>query len=182
MEQVIINVELHETILICRREVMFIVADPEEKTCHGIITVRKVVDIDNERMDMVRKLRKRRAPDVSVSVINERKGRRFECGYCEYESRAQYITARHVARVHLKSIRPTKCDLCPFRTIYSANLKRHIQRVHISVVNVRLRCESKSSESRSSMSLRSKSGSKSGSTSTKSTAKSSSSSSVVPLN
>ena len=177
MEQVIINVELHETILKCRRELMFIVADPEEKTCHGIITVRKVVDIDNERMDMVRKLRKRRAPDVSVSVINERKGRRFECGYCEYESRAQYITARHVARVHLKSIRPTKCYLCPFRTIYSANLKRHIQRVHNSVVNVRLRCESKS-ESRSSMSLRSKSGS----TSTKSTAKSSSSSSVVPLN
>ena len=176
MEQVIINVELHETILKCSREVMFIVADPEEKTCHGIITVRKVVDIDDERMDMVRKLRKRRAPDASVSVINERKGRRFECGYCEYESRAQYITARHVARVHQKNIKPTKCDLCPFKTIYSSNMKRHIVRVHSSVVNVRLRCESKSS--RSSMSLRSKSGS----TSTKSTANSSSSSSVVPLN
>ena len=56
-------------------------------------------------------------------VVNERKGKRFECGFCEYESRAQYITARHVARVHHKSIRPTNCDLCPFKTIYSANLK-----------------------------------------------------------
>ena len=147
MEQVYITVELHESIMKCRREFMFVVADPEEKTCHGILTVRKVFDIDNERMDLVRNLRKRRAPDASVStVVNERKGRRFECGYCEYESRAQYITARHVARVHLKSIRPTKCDLCPFKTIYSANLKRHNRRVHNSV-NLRLRCESKSSGS-----------------------------------
>ena len=170
-------------------EIMFVVADPEEKTCHGILTLRKVFDIDNEGMDRVLNLRKRRAPDASVStVVNGRKGRRSECGYCEYESRAQYITARHVACVHLKSIRPTKCDLCPFKTIYSANLKRHNQRVHNSV-NLRLRCESKSSGSKSSGSgskssrskSRSKSGSKSGSTSVKSCAKSSSSS-VVPLN
>ena len=182
MEQIVIKVELHESIMKCRGEIMFVVADPEEKTCHGILTVRKVFDIDNERMDRVRNLRKRRAPDASVStVVNGRKGRRFECGYCEYESRAQYITARHVARVHLKNIRPTKCDLCPFKTIYSANLKRHKQRVHNSV-NLRLRCESKSSGS-GSKSSGSKSGSKSGSTSVKSSAKSSSSSSsVVPLN
>ena len=180
MEQVVITVELHESIMKSRREIMFVVADPEEKTCHGILTVRKVFDIDNERMDRVRSLRKRQAPDASVStVVNGRKGRRFECGCCEYESRAQYITARHFARVHLKNIRPTKCDLCPFKTIYSANLKRHSQRVHNSV-NLRLRCESKSSGSGSKLSG-SKSGSKSGSTSVKSCAKSSSSS-VVPLN
>ena len=177
MEQVVITVELHESIMKCRQELMFVVADPEEKSCHGILTVRKVFDIDNERMDLVRNLRKRRAPDAST-VVNERKGRRFECGFCEYESRAQYITARHVARVHQKSIRPTKCDLCPFNTIYSANLKRHHQRVHNSV-RLKLRCESKTSESRSSgsMSLRSKSGSTSVKSSTKS-----SSSSVVHLN
>ena len=145
-------------------------------------------DIDNERMDLVRNLRKRRAPASSVVVVNERKGRRFECGFCEYESRAQYITARHVARVHQKSIRPTKCDLCPFKTIYSANLKRHHQRVQNSV-NLRLRCESgsKSSGSKSgskssgSKSGSKSSGSKSGSTSVKSSTKSSSSS-VVHLN
>ena len=191
MEQVVITVELHESIMKCRREIMFVVADPEEKTCQGILTVRKVFDIDNERMNRVRNLRKSRAPDASVStVVNERKGRRFECGYCEYESRAQYITARHVVRVHLKSIRPTKCDLCPFKTIYSANLKRHNQRVHNSV-NLRLRCESKSSGSGSkssgsgSKSSGSKSGSKSGSTSGSTSVKScakSSSPSVVPLN
>ena len=181
MEQVVITVELHESIMKCQQEIMFIVADPERKSCNGIVTVRKVLDIDNERMDLVRNLRKRRAPASTVVVVNERKGKRFECGFCEYESRAQYITARHVVRVHQKIIRPTKCDLCPFKTIYSANLKRHHQRVHNSV-SLKLRCESKSSESRSSgsMSLRSKSGSKSSqSTSLKSSTKSSS---VVPLN
>ena len=182
MEQVYITVELHESIMKCRREIMFVVADPEEKTCHGILTVRKVFNIDNERMDLVRNLRKRRAPDASVSTeVNERKGRRFECGYCEYESRAQYITARHVARVHLKSIRPTKCDLCPFKTIYSANLKRHNRRVHNSL-NLRLRCESKSSGSGSKTSGSKSSGSKSGSKSSTSLKSSSRSVSVIPLN
>ena len=84
MEQVVITVELHESIMKCRQELMFVVADPEEKSCHGILTVRKVFDIDNERMDLVRNLRKRRAPDAST-VVNERKGRRLECGFCEYE-------------------------------------------------------------------------------------------------
>ena len=197
MEQVVITVELHESIMKCRQELMFVVADPKEKSCHGILTVRKVFDIDNERMDLVRNLRKKRAPASSVVVVNERKGRRFECGFCEYESRAQYITARHLARVHQKSIRPTKCNLCPFKTIYSANLKTHHQRVHNSV-NLRLRCEwgskssgpksgSKSSGSKSgskssgSKSGSKSSGSKSGSTSVKSSTKSSSSS-VVHLN
>ena len=187
MEQVVINVELHESIMKCQQEVMFIVADQETKSCHGIVTVRKVFDIDNERMDLLRNLRKRWAPASSVVVANERKGKRFECGFCEYESRAQYITARHVARVHQKNIWPTKCHLCPFKTIYSANLKRHHQTNHNSV-SLKLRCESKSSESKSSesrssgsMSLRSQSGSKSSQsiTSLKSSTKSSS---VVPLN
>ena len=92
MEQVVITVELHESIMKCRQELMFVVAEPKEKSCHGILTVRKVFDIDNERMDLVRNLRKRQAPASSVVVMNERKGRRFECGFCEYESRAQYIT------------------------------------------------------------------------------------------
>ena len=180
MEQVAITVEMHESIMKCQQEVMFIVADQERKSCHGIVTVRKVFDIDNERMDLVRNLRKRRAPASTVVVVNERKGKRFECGYCEYESRAQHITARHVARVHQKNIRPTKRDICPFITIYSANLKRHHQRVHNSV-SLKLRCESKSSEWRSSgsISLRSKLGSKSSQSTTKSSTKSSS---VVPLN
>ena len=57
MEQVVITVELHESIVKCRQELMFVVADPEEKSCHGILTVRKVFDIDNERLDLVRNLR-----------------------------------------------------------------------------------------------------------------------------
>ena len=98
MEQVVITVELHESIMKCQQDVMFVVEDQKSKSCHGILTVRKVFDIDNERMDLVRNLRKRWAPNAST-VVNERKGRRFERGFCEYESRAQYITARHVARV-----------------------------------------------------------------------------------
>ena len=128
MEQVVITVELHKSIMKFQQDVMSVVADPESKSCHGILTVRKVFNIDNERMDLVRNLRKSRAPNAST-VVNERKGRRFECGFCEYESRAQYMTARHVACVHQKNIRPTKCDLCPFKIFYSANLKRHQQRV-----------------------------------------------------
>ena len=179
MEQVVITVELDESIMKCQQEVMFVVADPKSKSSHGILTVRKVFDIDNERMDLVRNLRKRRAPNEST-VVNERKGRRFECGFCEYESRAQYITAWHVARVHQKSIRPMKCDLCPFKTIYSANLRRHHQRVHNSV-SLKLRCES---ESKSSGSGSKSSGSKSGSKTSQSTSLKSStrSASVISLN
>ena len=72
--------------------------------CYG-----QVFDNDNERMDLVRNLRKKRASSNTV-VVHERKGKRFECGFCEYESRAQYIIARHVARVHQKNIKPTKCS------------------------------------------------------------------------
>ena len=132
MEQVVVTIELHESILECKQEVMFIVAEPEIKSCHGIFTVRKGFDIDNERMDVVTEMRKRRAPPSNV-VVNERKGKRYEGGYCEYESRAQYITARHVARVHQRSIKPTKCDLCAFRTIYRSNLKRHHEITHKTV-------------------------------------------------
>ena len=165
---------------------MFIVADPERKSCYGIVTVRKLFDIDNERMDLVRNLRKRRAPSSTV-VVNERKGKPYECSFCEYESRAQYITARHVARIHLRTIKPTKSDLCPFKTIYSSNLKRHHQRTHNSVrLKSRWESESKSSGSKS---LRSKSsgsmssGSKSSGSKSESTRiKSTESSVVVPLN
>ena len=100
---------------------MFVVADVESKSCHGILTVRKVFDIDNERMDLVWNLRKRRATASSVVVVNERKGKRFECGFCEYESRAQYITARHVARVHQKISGPLNLTF--------ARSKRYIQQI-----------------------------------------------------
>ena len=65
-EQVVITVELHESIMKCPQEVMFIVADQERKSCHGIVMV---FDIDNERMDLVRNFRKRRAPYTHIFVI-----------------------------------------------------------------------------------------------------------------
>ena len=42
-------------------------------------------------------------------------------------SRAQYITARHKARVHQHSIKPKKCDLCEFRTIYKSHERANAQ-------------------------------------------------------
>ena len=147
MEQVVVTIELHQSILECQKELLFIVAEPELKTCHGIVKIRKELDIDDERGDLMMKMRKRRPP--SNVVVSERKRKRYECGYCEYESRAQYNTARHVARVHQCSIKPTKCDLCPIRTIYRSNLKRHQESMHNTF---RLKwewlSESKSSESR----------------------------------
>ena len=138
-----ITIELHQSILECQKELLFMVAEPELKTCHGIVKIRKELDIDDERGDLMMKMRKRRAP--SNVVVSERKGKQYEWDYCEYESRAQYITARHVARVHQRSIKLTKCDLCTIRTIYRSNLKRHQE----SMCNTfRLKSKSKSSESR----------------------------------
>ena len=48
----------------------------------------------------------------------------------DYVSRAHYVTARHVARVHQHSIEPIQCDLCEFKTICKSNMKRHHERMH----------------------------------------------------
>ena len=58
MEHVVITIDLHESNIKCQQEVMFIVADPERKSCHGIVTVGKVFDIDNERMNLVSIIRR----------------------------------------------------------------------------------------------------------------------------
>ena len=94
----------------------------ESKTCHGILTLRK---IDDER-----KYCKRRSPSYEKVVVSERKEKRFQCALCEYVSRAQYITARHVAKIHQHSIKPLKCDLCEIKTIYKSDLKKHHERMH----------------------------------------------------
>ena len=112
-------VEIHESLIECE-ERMLIIADMESKSCHGYLTVRKIDD---------RKL-KRRMPSCENVVVRERKEKRFECAHCDYVSRAQYITARHIARIHQNSIKPMQCDLCEFKTIYKSSLKRHHNRVH----------------------------------------------------
>ena len=47
MEQVVVTIELHASIVEFQQEVIFIVAEPETKSCHGIGTIRTEVDIDN---------------------------------------------------------------------------------------------------------------------------------------
>ena len=140
-----VTIELHQSILECQKELLFMVAEPELKTCHGIVKIRKELDIDNESGDLMIKMRKRRVP--SNVVVSEHKGN--DMSACEYESRAQYITASHIARVHQRSIKPTKCDLCPIRTISRSNLKRHQESMHNTFrLKSMWESESKSSELR----------------------------------
>ena len=95
------------------------------------------------KIDDERKYRKRRSPSYEKVVVGERKEKRFHCAHCEYVSRAQYITARHVARIHQLSIKPLKCDLSEIKTIYKSNLKRHHERMHN-----KLKSDSSESESK----------------------------------
>ena len=130
--------ELHKSVIECEeREFMFIIADAESKSCHGILTL-KMIGTDNERGALIQKYRKRRAPSSEQLVFSERKEKRYECAHYDYVSLAQYIAARHVARIHQHSIEPTKCDLCEFQTIYKSNLKRHLERMH----NIKSKSES----------------------------------------
>ena len=116
-------VELHESVIECEdRELVLLIADTETRTCHGIWTLRK---IDDER-----KYRKRRSPSYEKVVISGRKEIRFQCANRDYVSRAIYITARNVAGNHQDCIKPLKCYLCEFKTIYKSNLKRHHERMH----------------------------------------------------
>ena len=79
--------ELHKSVNECEeRELMFIIADAESKTCHGSLTLKKI-DIDNERGKLM-KLRKRRAPSSEKVVFSERKENWYECAHCDYVSRA----------------------------------------------------------------------------------------------
>ena len=121
--------ELHKSVIECEeRELIFIIADAESKTCYGILTIKKI-DIDNERGALM-KLRKRRAPSSEKVVVSERKEKRYECAPCDYVSRAQCITARHAAQILQHGIEPTKCELCEYKTIYKSILKRHHERMH----------------------------------------------------
>ena len=120
---------------------MFIIADVHSKTCHGILTLKKI-GIDNEMSALIQKYRKRPAPRSENVVVSERKDKRYECAHCDYASRAHYKTARHVARIHQHSIEPVKCHLCEFKTIYQSNLKRHHERMHN--INIKSRSETES--------------------------------------
>ena len=151
-------VEIDETLMECEERVL-VIADMEAGSGVGYLTVRKIDD---------RNL-KRRMPSCENIVVRERKEKRLECAHCDYVSRAQYITARHVARIHQNNIKPMQCDMCEFKTIYKSNLKRHHNRVH--------KCKSESSELESKIKLELKSEFKS-----EVKVKSESDSSIIPLN
>ena len=102
-------------------EFVQMIAHPDALACHGIFTLRKVMNIEDKMELMVN--RKRRVPRQTVTA--KRKKKRFQCAHCNYASPEHYLTARHVARIPPKSIPPTKCKLCDFQTIYISNLKRH---------------------------------------------------------
>ena len=86
MKNIQVTFEFHSSIIECEKELLFIVGDPEKKTCHVTVTLKKVVDIDNERGDLMMKMHKRRAPSEKVIVI-ERK---------EKDMSARIVTSCHV--------------------------------------------------------------------------------------
>ena len=117
-EKLQVTFEFHQSINECEdKKLLFNVSDPDNKTCHGFVTFKKEFDSDNERGDLMMKMHKKRAPCEKIIIVSERKEKRYECAHCDYVSRAQYITARHIARVHQHSIKLMKCDHCEFRTI-----------------------------------------------------------------
>ena len=121
--------QFEQSVITCEDTVLvLILAHPDTMLCHGIDTLKKVVDIEDKRGELMVFMRKERAP--SDTLMAKRKEQRFECAHCDYASPAQNLTARHVARIHLKSIPPRKCKLCEFQAIYTSILNRHHERAH----------------------------------------------------
>ena len=58
------------------------IAHPDTFACHGIFTLRKVMNIEDKRELMVN--RKRRVPRETVTA--KRKEKSFECVHCKYAS------------------------------------------------------------------------------------------------
>ena len=53
MENKKLAFDFHQSVIECEKELLFIAADAETKTCHGIVTLENLVDIDNERGELM---------------------------------------------------------------------------------------------------------------------------------
>ena len=83
MENVQVIFEFDQSIIACEdTELDLLVTHQDTKTCHGIVTLRKVVELDDKKGELIANMRKRRAPSQTVVVV-ERMKRRYECAHCD---------------------------------------------------------------------------------------------------
>ena len=124
VENVKVKLEIHVSVIeeVYRALVEFALLDPSTGFRHGIADFIKVED-------RVRTKRRR----ATVKTGGKRKV--FYCDSCNFSSRENYLLTRHIARIHDRTIDSKQCRFCKFSTIYSWNLKGHIERAHSNPSN-----------------------------------------------
>ena len=88
------------------------------------------LDNENDVFTLDKLMRIKRKRGVAKAVVKKKS---FVYNDCEYSASEEYLFARHVARIHDKSLEPQDCIFCEFRNIYKS--KRHIRRTHNNKVN-----------------------------------------------
>ena len=119
-DDVVFEFQLEQSIIITEDTLYLGIIDLETDLCHGKLLMRTV------KPDA--KVNRKRGLSSTRGSVAKKKV--FVCDYCEYKSNAKYMTDRHVAKVHEKSVEPEKCSICQFTSLYAFNIKRHMLRCH----------------------------------------------------
>ena len=122
MENTRVDIVVNESVIQYERaneSVLLVLRDPFTNLNHGYV--------EFFRENNGPKTRKRTKNDYANI-----KKRKFNCTYCDYSAKDNYMVTRHVARIHEKTVATKLCTYCDFSTIYASNLKRHIKRTHSS--------------------------------------------------
>ena len=69
MKNIQVIFEFHPSIIVCEDTELFLdVIHPDTTICHGIVTLRKVVQLDDERGQVIVNMKERRALSQTVVV------------------------------------------------------------------------------------------------------------------
>ena len=117
-DDVVFGFQLEQSIIITEDTLYLGIIDLETDLCHGKLLMRTV------KPDA--KVNRKRGLSSTRGSVAKKKV--FVCDYCDYKSNAKYMTDRHVAKVHEKSVEPEKCSICQFTSLYAFNIKRHMLR------------------------------------------------------
>ena len=119
-DDVVFEFQLEQSIIITEDTLYLGIIDLETDLCHGKLLMRTV------KPDA--KVNRKRGLSSTRGSVAKKKV--FVCDCCDYKSNAKYMTDRHVAKVHEKSVEPEKCSICQFTSLYALNIKRHMLRCH----------------------------------------------------
>ena len=117
---IVFEFEFEQSITKTEETLILGIIHPEIDLCHGTVSIRTVKPVKKVN-------RKRRALSTRGSLSKKKV---FLCKYSDYQSNAKYMTDRHVAGIHEKTVEPQVCSFCRFSSVYSFNMKRHIMRSH----------------------------------------------------